>query len=352
MAVDPDGETVVPTRIEETLDNISTHPTVLHVTAELALRRHWFPVARGDAVTDGPVGRMLLGTALVLWRIGEGPVLAAVDRCPHRDARLSLGWVDGCALVCPYHGWEYGTDGRATRIPQVDQRTPISARAVLDMPLVEERYGWVWVCLSADPVAPVPELPEYDEPGWRRIHEPESHWSCPAPVLLDNNLDPAHIAFVHRNSFGSPESPEVPVADVERIPGGLRSRYEIPVQARPGETTATVRRTTTDVLGPCLGRIRIDYPDGLSHIMLKACTPVTDTTTRQLQIVLRNDAEDDRPAADIIAFDDQVWREDKAVLEHLADGFHLDLAANIHLRIDRTSIEYRRLLLDLIRASP
>ncbi len=325
----------------------SRHRNPLLVTIEPALRRYWYPVIGVDLVADQPVGRTLLGVDLVLWRASGGPVLAALDRCPHRDARPSLGWVDGCALVCPYHGWEYGPDGVAIRIPQLALGTPLPSRAALETVRVAERYGWVWVCLDHDPVAALPEVAEYGAPGWRTVVEPESAWACPAPLLVDNNLDPAHIAYVHRGSFGSPATPEVPVADVERTPSGLRSCYEIPVQARPGELAGTIRYTTTQVEGPFFMVIRIDYPDGVGHIMIKACTPVDDDNTLQLQVVLRSDSEDDRPAADIVAFDAQVWEEDRAVLEHIP-GFQVDLLANIHLRTDRTSIEYRRLLAELL----
>ena len=95
-------------------------------------------------------------------------------------------------------------------------------------------------------------------------------------------------------------------------------------------------------------RIDIRYPDGVRHIMLKACTPETDTTARQLQVVLRNDTEADRPAADIVAFDAQVWAEDKAVLEPAHHDHSLDLTAQVHIRVDRPTIEYRRLLAEIV----
>lgn len=329
----------------------------LRVTAEPRLRAFWYPVATVDAVTDRPVARTLLGVELVLWRAG-GTVHAARDRCPHRDARLSLGWLDGCSLVCPYHGWEYDPAGRATRVPQLPPGAALAPRAALDVVRATVRYGWVWVCLDDEPVLPIPDIPELAglpddgeagaENGWRVVSEPESVWRCPAATLLDNNLDPGHIAFVHRGSFGTPDTPEVPVADVARSATGLTSGYEIGVRSRPGEVGGTVRRTTVAVHGPFLGVFRIDYPDGLRHVMVKACTPVDDATTRQLQLVARNDTEADRPAADIVAFDAGVWEEDRRVLEHLVDGFRLDLVANVHLRTDRTSIEYRRLLADIV----
>jgi hypothetical protein len=86
--------------------------------------------------------------------------------------------------------------------------------------------------------------------------------------------------------------------------------------------------------------------------MVKACTPATATTTHQLQMVVRSDSEEERPAADIIAFDAQVWEEDKAVLEHCWTDYRLDLVDNVHLKTDRPSIEYRRWLSDIIGAAP
>ena len=39
--------------------------------AELGvLRRHWHPVARSDAIDDGPVGVVLLGEPVVVFRSG------------------------------------------------------------------------------------------------------------------------------------------------------------------------------------------------------------------------------------------------------------------------------------------
>jgi phenylpropionate dioxygenase-like ring-hydroxylating dioxygenase large terminal subunit len=307
-------------------------------------------LARADAVAAGPVARTLLGVEVVLWRPGPGRIAAAADRCPHRDARLSGGWLDGCALVCPYHGWEYGADGAATRIPQLDDGAALPPAARLDAVRVAERYGWVWACLvpEADEAMGLPAIPVADERAWRVVPEPESEWACPLPMLVENNLDPAHIAFVHRTSFGTPASPRVPVPDVGRTATGMRSSHEVGVQSRPGEVGQTVRRTVTTVIGPALLVIDITYPDGVRHVMLKACTPVGDTTTRQLQVVLRNDAEADRPAADIVAFDAQVWAEDRAVLESAHHDYPLTLGAQVHLRIDRATIEYRRMLGEIV----
>jgi phenylpropionate dioxygenase-like ring-hydroxylating dioxygenase large terminal subunit len=328
----------------------STDRRPLRVTDEHALRAFWYPVGRGDALGENPVARRLLGVEVVVWRT-PGGVAAAIDRCPHRDARLSCGWTSGERIVCPYHGWEFGTDGVAAHIPQLDDGVPVPPGARIGIVDAAERYGWVWVCLDAENAPPLPDLDGEWDASWRIVHEPESEWSCPAPLLVENNLDPSHIAFVHRESFGSPAVAKIPALTVERVEGGLRTRSEVPVQARPGEPGATVRHSTTRVRGAFLMIIRIEYPDGVTHVMVKACTPVDDASTRQLQFVVRSDREEQRPAADIVAFDAQVWDEDRAVLETAHHDFFLDLTANVHLRVDRPSIEYRRMLRELVDRS-
>ena len=58
-----------------------------------ALRYHWYAVAESADLGGPPVAVRLLGRDLVLWRSASGDVVAAPDRCPHREAPLSGGTV-------------------------------------------------------------------------------------------------------------------------------------------------------------------------------------------------------------------------------------------------------------------
>jgi phenylpropionate dioxygenase-like ring-hydroxylating dioxygenase large terminal subunit len=80
---------------------------------------------------------------------------------------MSGGWLAGCALVCPYHGWEYGPEGTATRIPQLGDGVPIPPGARLATVRTAVRHGWVWACLAPEgaEVLPVPEVPEHGARG-------------------------------------------------------------------------------------------------------------------------------------------------------------------------------------------
>ena len=85
-----------------------------------ALRACWHPVAFAAELDDKPLGRMLLGEPLALYRDSGGTARTVSDLCIHRGTAISLGWVDGDEIVCPYHGWHYGTDGACTLIPQLN----------------------------------------------------------------------------------------------------------------------------------------------------------------------------------------------------------------------------------------
>ena len=323
------------------------------VTEERHLRPFWYPVAFAEDLAAGPLGRRLLGEDLVVWSPTPGEVSAAHDRCPHRSARLSAGWMDDGCIVCPYHGWQYGADGKATTIPQLDPDIPIPPKARLNSVEACERYGVAWVALDP-PVRPLPDLPDPAAGHGRVIREFDEVWQCAAPRLMDNSFDPAHIAFVHRESFGNPDSAQVENPDVERTDEGMVMRTELevsnPEESRhvTGETgTRTIRTTATTYHAPFMRVRDLTYPSGLRHTLVMAATPEDDASMRLVQWCIRSDTEDDVPAAEVIAFDRQVTLEDKSLLEKTWPDYELDVTANVHLKIDRPTLELRRILADI-----
>ena len=53
----------------------------------------------------------------VAFRDEEGAAHVLADTCVHRGSSLSAGSVrDGC-VICPYHGWQYGGDGKCVKVP-------------------------------------------------------------------------------------------------------------------------------------------------------------------------------------------------------------------------------------------
>ena len=77
----------------------------------------WYPVLPSWGVHSEPVGITRLSRRIAIWRGKDGNVSAVEDRCPHRGARLSLGWNLDNRLACWYHGLEVNGDGVVESVP-------------------------------------------------------------------------------------------------------------------------------------------------------------------------------------------------------------------------------------------
>jgi phenylpropionate dioxygenase-like ring-hydroxylating dioxygenase large terminal subunit len=92
------------------------------------IRNAWYVAAWSHEISgDGLLARTIMNEPLVLYRTGNGSVVAMEDRCCHRLAPLSLGRREGDDLRCMYHGLKVGPDGRCNEIPG---QTTIPDRAV------------------------------------------------------------------------------------------------------------------------------------------------------------------------------------------------------------------------------
>lgn len=119
----------------------------------------WYPIELSARVPRGEVVQsMLHGQELALWRSVAGTVQAWENRCPHRSVRLTLGFVVDDQLVCRYHGWRYGSDGRCTGVPSTPTHAPPPAACVRTY-LCREADDVVWASLALMPRGYPPRLP-------------------------------------------------------------------------------------------------------------------------------------------------------------------------------------------------
>jgi phenylpropionate dioxygenase-like ring-hydroxylating dioxygenase large terminal subunit len=323
------------------------------MTEEPALRRCWHAVAFESGVGASPASRRLLGTDIVLWRSTRGDVRAAIDRCPHRWAKLSAGANRDGQLVCPYHGWVFAETGQASLIPQLPTDAPAPPTACLQMLACRSGLGLVWVSLDPAPVTDIPEVPEQSDPRYRAIEIGAIVYDCSAAAVIDNNTDATHVAFVHAGSFGAGQDPRIAPSRARLTPFGVVIESDpLPVASAPAGLTSTQRTSTTEIWLPFVQVSRMRYPDGLVHVLLKGCCPVDDKRTEVHLIVLRNDVDEPAETRAIIDFELNVEREDAAVLRTLPAEFPLDPRAQVHLAHDRGGIAYRRALARLVDTAP
>ena len=325
------------------------NPTSSFVHRE-PLRHYWHAVARTTDLLDGPLARQLLGERIVVWSGPEGRPAAAVDQCPHRQAPLSEGWRrdDGC-LVCPYHGWTYGADGRCVLVPSAGEGAPVPPKARLASIHAVERYGLIWTCLD-EPVAGIPDMPWDDDPRFRRLNNPVEDWATSATRMVDNFLDVSHFPFVHAGSFGGASDPRVHKVELVELSEGFYG-YEYDVVAAnlaggaattSGQTTATVsRHMSSGFVLPFACRSTIAYDTGLEHILLLLSTPKDDVSSYFTFVVWRND-DFSVPADEVLRLDRMIGAEDKLMLEKVPGSLPLDATSLVSVQADRASVEWRR----------
>ncbi len=322
--------------------------SLLVLTAEPRLRSCWHPVAFSADIGDAPVARRLLGDDIVVWRAGSGELAAALDRCPHRWAPLSAGSVDAGLLTCPYHGWQFDGGGCAAHVPQLERDIEAPGTWGLTMLPVYEALGMVWTSFAAEPTPAVPVVPEYDDPAYQVIPIGVIRYETSAPVIIDNNTDVTHVAFVHTGTFGRDQDPRVPPNTVETTAFGIEILTpSIPVAESPGSAEQGRRDSVTQMWLPFTQVSRMTYSDGSVHVLLKGCCPVDDAVTDVHFTVLRKEIDVADPER-VRAFELAVEAEDKRMLDRIPASFPLDPRLQAHLKHDRAGIAYRRALASLL----
>ena len=320
-----------------------------------ALRNHWYAVASEPELDQGPLGRTLLNKPVVIYRDAAGRVIAAPDRCPHREAPLSAGHVADGVLRCTYHGWNFGADGRCVRIPSADPGFAIPDAAHLSCIDTRVRYGLVWVCLGDGDACDLPPVAQEDDASFRRINNPVEVWRTSATRMTDNFLDISHFPWVHRGTFGSDQQTRVADISLEELDGGYHGYAYNIVANNPDAANlasgqgegAVSRAMTTGYHLPFTVRSTIAYTSGLNHIILLLTTPIDDLTSYFTFVVWRND-DFTVSAEKVIAFDRMIGAEDKAMLEKVPGVLPLTPRGVVSTRSDKASSAWRRRFAQLL----
>ncbi len=321
------------------------------------LRDFWYAIASNVEVTNSVIGRRLLGENLVLYKDASGEIIAAPDRCPHREAPLTAGKVEDGVLVCCYHGWEFGAEGKCVSIPSADPDFPIPKSAHLPRYQTQLRYGLVWVCLG-EPTAGIPDIAQDSDASFRRIHNPIETWKVSTTRMTDNFLDIAHFPWVHTGTFGNSQRTRVPKIELQDLPGGFHG-YEYKVvadnppsaQISSGETKGEVNRTmSTGFHLPFAVRSTIKRENGPEHILLLLSTPIDDVTSYFTFVVWRND-DFSIASEDTVLFDRMIGFEDKLMLEKIPGVLPLKHGALANTQSDKPSSAWRMKIAELLNAT-
>jgi vanillate O-demethylase monooxygenase subunit len=195
------------------------------VIANVLVKNAWYAAGLSGEFAKGALaGQVVAEKPLVLWRAGDGRMVAFDDRCCHKRMPVSAGrFLEPDLLECAYHGLCYDATGQCVRVPShPDGKIPPQAR-LRPVPLIE-RDGIVWVW-PGDPAkaeaTPPPRLPELASPDWDTA-DVGGPMAVPANALLliENLLDITHFYPLHDGNIGDIENSRIPIKVEEGVSDG------------------------------------------------------------------------------------------------------------------------------------
>jgi 5,5'-dehydrodivanillate O-demethylase oxygenase subunit len=165
------------------------------------LRRYWQPIAAAAEMSERWTRRVrLFGEDLVLFKDREGRLGLVAEHCPHRRASLGYGIPTKDGIRCPYHGWEFGRDGRCLSQPNESDKSTFRDKVGTRAYPVEELGGLLFAWLGPEPR---PLLPRYD--GFVAEGTIRMLGRAVIPVnwlqIMENSLDPIHTEWLHGHRY-------------------------------------------------------------------------------------------------------------------------------------------------------
>ncbi len=254
---------------------------------------------------------------LVVVRDREGNLRAFLNVCRHRGAEIVSERGRRETLQCPYHAWTYDLDGRLRSAPRSEREASFDP-AELSLVMARADIWGPFVFVNADPEAlplhealePAPGLLERGgvDVGALAFRE-RSDYSVAAnwKIAAENYLECYHCAIAHP---GFTRLVDVDADAYVLVAGdGCWSQYG---RARDGDGMCQFH-----LVWPAL---KVNVYPGLANLSLGPVWPVGPERTDGFLDYFFGPDVTEVAAADLIAFDEQVGREDTALVESVQRG--------------------------------
>ena len=337
-----------------------TDPGVYHLEQERLFRRSWQYAGRADQVLEsGSYFTCRAGDApIVVARARDGALNAFLNVCRHRGAELVEGEGRRETLRCRYHAWTYGLDGSLRAVPRADREQGFEAGELSLRRVAVDTWGpFVFVNpdAGAAPLAhTLRELPEIVEASGielsslrfrvRSEYELEANWK----VACENFLECYHCPVAHAG-FSD-------VVDVD--PDSYRLETHETFASQFGSVREQPRRPAYDPRGEVeRGQFHLLWPNtklnlmpGKGNLSIGPVVPAgPERTTGFLDYFFAEDA-DEAWIDDLLAFDDQLGREDARLVESVQRGVRSGLVERGRLlpRSERLIQAFQRYVLDAL----
>ncbi len=259
------------------------------------------------------------GIPAVVTRDSDGQLRAFLNVCRHRGAEVVEGEGRRQTLQCPYHAWTYGLDGRLRSAPRADREAGFGPDGLGLHPLRLETWG-PFLFVNADREAP----PLLDALGGlaltadpstlvfrERVHyEVAANWK----IAVENYLECYHCPVAHPG-FSR-------LVDVE--PDAYLLEGDGPVWSQRGQARSGDGGCEFHLVWPAL---KVNVYPGLANLSIGPVWPEGPDRTVGFLDYFFGPEVDEEAARELIAFDDQVGREDTALVESVQRGVRSGLVA-------------------------
>ena len=289
-------------------------PAVLAAERERIFRRAWHYVGHAGRLPE-PSSYFACttgGLPVVVTRDGDGELRAFLNVCRHRGSEIVEGEGRRETLQCPYHAWTYDLDGQLRAAPRAEREEGFDASGLGLVALSVDRWG-PFLFVGADPAMPPPSellaaarLP-FDPAGLvfreRVDYALDTNWK----VAVENYLECYHCPTAHP-AFSR-------LVDVD--PDAYALEGDGPVWSQYGHARDASGTCAFHLVWPAL---KINVYPGLANLSIGPVWPETTGRTAGFLDYFFGADVDDAWAAELIAFDDQVGREDTALVESVQRG--------------------------------
>ncbi|MGY4829892.1 Rieske 2Fe-2S domain-containing protein [Sphaerotilaceae bacterium SBD11-9] len=306
----------------------------------------WHPVAESASLGDTPLPARLLSHDLVLWRDAAGVAHAWADRCPHRGTRLSLGRVlhteAGSRLECPYHGWQFTTQGLCRVIPALPHFVPPGTHTACTHE-AHEAHGLVWVRLQPSQSLPPAFDAEHDARLRKLLCGPYDV-AASAPRIVENFLDLAHFGFVHEGWLGDRAHTGLPDYRIDPTAHGFIAHgcEAWQPQSNRLSTQGSQVEYRYELTAPYTAQLtKLPQAQGgyQDVIGLFVCPIDPERSRVWFRLAVTDfDSSDD----ELRAFQDTIFLQDQPVLESQSPKRLPLSGGEVHCAADRSSAAYRR----------
>ena len=184
-----------------------TDRQVLDVERATVFRRSWQAVGRLESLArpGDYISGSLAGEPYVALRGDDDRLHAFYNVCRHHATCVAQGDGNTRELVCPYHGWTYGLDGRLLKAPRMAGVEDFQREENGLLALEIDTWGpWVFLRQESgaeainDLLRPLDGHLRFD--GLRFEKQVRYEIDCNWKVFVDNYLDGGyHVGHLHKN---------------------------------------------------------------------------------------------------------------------------------------------------------